>query len=56
MLTLVQPLRMKLRLLSPEYIVDINRIPNLDCIAESDGLLKIGALARSSRWKSSAPG
>jgi len=28
-----------------EYIVDINRIPNLDYITESDGHLKIGALA-----------
>ena len=37
---------MKLRLVSPEYIVDINRIPGLDYISESDGHLKIGALAR----------
>jgi len=28
-----------------EYIVDINRIPNLDYITESDGHLKIGTLA-----------
>jgi aerobic carbon-monoxide dehydrogenase medium subunit len=44
---------MKLRLLSPEYIVDINRIPNLDYIAESDGQLKIGALAREHELESS---
>jgi len=44
---------MKLRLLSPEYIVDINRIPNLDYIAESDGHLKIGALAREHELESS---
>src|ERR1700741_2095402 len=37
---------MKLRLVSPEHIVDINRIPGLDYISESDGQLKIGALAR----------
>jgi aerobic carbon-monoxide dehydrogenase medium subunit len=37
---------MKLRLVSPQYIVDINRIPGLDYISESDGHLKIGALAR----------
>lgn len=45
---------MKLRLLSPEYIVDINRIPNLDYITESDGHLKIGALAREHELESSA--
>lgn len=44
---------MKLRLLSPEYIVDINRIPNLDYITESDGHLKIGALAREHELESS---
>jgi len=44
---------MKLRLLSPEYIVDINRIPNLDYITESDGHLKIGALAREHQLESS---
>jgi carbon-monoxide dehydrogenase medium subunit len=37
---------MKLRLASPQYIVDINRIPGLDYISESDGHLTIGALAR----------
>lgn len=45
---------MKLRLLSPEYIVDINRIPNLDYITESDGHLKIGALAREHELESAA--
>ena len=44
---------MKLRLLSPEYIVDINRIPGLDYISESDGHLKIGALAREHQLESS---
>lgn len=44
---------MKLRLVSPEYIVDINRIPDLDYISESDGHLKIGALAREHEIESS---
>ena len=44
---------MKLRLVSPEYIVDINRIPGLDYISESDGHLKIGALAREYQLESS---
>ena len=39
---------MKLRLASPQAIVDINRIPDLDYISELDGGLKIGALARES--------
>jgi carbon-monoxide dehydrogenase medium subunit len=44
---------MKLRLVSPEYIVDINRIPGLDYISESEGHLKIGALAREHQLESS---
>ncbi|HEU4834305.1 MAG TPA: xanthine dehydrogenase family protein subunit M [Pyrinomonadaceae bacterium] len=44
---------MKLRLVSPEYIVDINRIPGLDYISESDGHLHIGALAREHELESS---
>ena len=44
---------MKLRLLSPDHIVDINRIPGLDYISESDGQLKIGALAREHELESS---
>src|SRR5215216_547323 len=44
---------MKLRLLSPEYIVDINRIPGLDYISETDGHLRIGALAREHQLESS---
>ena len=39
---------MKLRLASPPYLVDINRIPNLNYISELDGFLRIGALARES--------
>jgi aerobic carbon-monoxide dehydrogenase medium subunit len=44
---------MKLRLVSPEYIVDINRIPGLDYVSESDGQLRIGALAREHQIESS---
>jgi carbon-monoxide dehydrogenase medium subunit len=44
---------MKLRLLSPEHIVDINRIPDLDYISENDGHLKIGALVREHDLESS---
>ena len=39
---------MKLRLASPKHIVDINGIPGLAHIGESDGVLRIGALARES--------
>lgn len=44
---------MKLRILSPQHIVDINRIPGLDYINESDGHLKIGALAREHQLETS---
>lgn len=44
---------MKLRLVSPEYIVDINRIPGLDYVSESDGHLRIGALVREHELESS---
>ena len=44
---------MKLRLLSPEHIVDINRIPGLDYITETDGHLRIGALTREYELESS---
>jgi carbon-monoxide dehydrogenase medium subunit len=44
---------MKLRMVSPQHIVDINRIPGLDYINESDGHLKIGALAREHQLESS---
>jgi carbon-monoxide dehydrogenase medium subunit len=37
---------MKIRLASPEKLVDINSIPGLDAIERSDGYLKVGALAR----------
>jgi carbon-monoxide dehydrogenase medium subunit len=37
---------MKLRLASPEHLVDINRIPGLAGLREVDGALHIGALTR----------
>ena len=37
---------MKLRLALPETLIDINGIPGLDYITESDGTLRIGALTR----------
>jgi aerobic carbon-monoxide dehydrogenase medium subunit len=37
---------MKLRLATPPYIVDINRIPDLNYINELNGFLRIGALVR----------
>ena len=37
---------MKLRLALPETLIDINGIPGLDSIKESDGALRIGALTR----------
>jgi aerobic carbon-monoxide dehydrogenase medium subunit len=37
---------LKLRFAAPSLLVDLNRIPGLDTIAERDGALCIGALAR----------
>ena len=37
---------MKLRLATPNYLIDINRLPGLDHIQERHGFLSIGALAR----------
>jgi carbon-monoxide dehydrogenase medium subunit len=37
---------MKLRFASPGHLIDVNRVPGLDGIAESDGFLRIGALVR----------
>ncbi len=44
---------MKLRLASPPFIVDINHIPDLGYISETDGSLRIGALVRESDLESS---
>src|SRR5882762_6765841 len=37
---------MKLRLATPAYLIDINRIPGLDRLHERNGFLRIGALTR----------
>lgn len=37
---------MKLRQTTPDYLIDINKISELDYIKESEGYLRIGALAR----------
>ncbi len=37
---------MKLRLAEPEMVIDINNIPGLSYIRESDGYLRLGALTR----------
>ncbi|MFQ5740863.1 MAG: FAD binding domain-containing protein [Acidobacteriota bacterium] len=37
---------MKLRLATPDYLIDINQISELNYIRESDGYLRIGALTR----------
>lgn len=39
---------MKLRLATPKHVVDINGIPGLAYIRETDGVLRIGALTRES--------
>ena len=39
---------MKLRFAAPTHIIDINRIPGLDALEESDGSLRVGALVRTS--------
>jgi aerobic carbon-monoxide dehydrogenase medium subunit len=37
---------MKLRFAFPEMLVDVNRVPGLDSLEESDGHLRVGALVR----------
>ena len=44
---------MKLRLASPPYIVDINRIEGLSYIREAEGFLRIGALTREAEVEAS---
>jgi carbon-monoxide dehydrogenase medium subunit len=44
---------MKLRLATPHHVVDINRIPGLAYVRETDGVLAIGALARESDLEAS---
>jgi CO/xanthine dehydrogenase FAD-binding subunit len=45
---------LNLRLARPQYIVDLNRIPGLDYIAERDGVLAVGALTRQRSLERSA--
>src|SRR5215813_13296239 len=44
---------MKLRLAGPKHIVDINGIPGLAHLKESDGVLRIGSLTRESELEES---
>jgi len=44
---------MKLRLATPAYIIDINRIPGLAYIREADGFLRIGGLTREAALEES---
>jgi carbon-monoxide dehydrogenase medium subunit len=44
---------MKVRLARPEYIVDINRLPDLHYIKEEAGFLKIGGLTREAELEAS---
>jgi carbon-monoxide dehydrogenase medium subunit len=45
---------MKLRFAAPRALVDINRIPGLDALAEEGGALRIGALVRHKTCEGSA--
>ena len=45
---------MKLRLATPAYLIDINRLPDLDQCQESNGFLSIGALTREADLERSA--
>ena len=45
---------MKLRMASPQHVIDLNRITDLSYIKESDGYLTIGALTRESDLDASA--
>src|SRR5271165_5780918 len=46
---------MKFRLARPEYIVDINRITDLQYVKEEEGFLKIGGLTREADLEFSNP-
>jgi aerobic carbon-monoxide dehydrogenase medium subunit len=45
---------MRFRLSQPEHLIDINRVPGLSGIQESDGWLRIGALTRETAIERSA--
>ena len=38
---------LNMRLAAPGHLVDINRIPGLDTLAEEGGVLRVGALVRN---------
>jgi len=42
---------MKLRLTAPAEVVDLGRVPGLNGIGESGGVVRIGALATHHDWK-----
>lgn len=44
---------MKFRLASPAYLVDLQKVPNLDILQERDGSLVIGAMTRESLLETS---
>jgi carbon-monoxide dehydrogenase medium subunit len=44
---------MKLRLASPAYLIDLNRIPNMAYIEERDGHIAIGAMTRHAELEAS---
>ena len=39
---------LNMRLMQPEAVIDVNRIPDLDGVREDNGHVRIGALARYS--------
>jgi carbon-monoxide dehydrogenase medium subunit len=45
---------MKFRMLSPQVLIDIGRIPGLDYLKEENGVLRIGALVRTATMEHSA--
>ena len=45
---------MKLRLATPEYVIDINNIPELSYIREDAGIIRIGALTREAEVEHSS--
>lgn len=45
---------MKVRLARPEYLIDINRLENLQYIKEEDGFLKVGGLTREADLETSS--
>ncbi len=45
---------MKLRLASPQYLIDLNRIQGLSTIEEQDGMISFGALTRHAEIEESA--